>query len=101
MREILGDDEGGASEIEFSVMIIGGVAANMGQGDEGGGNGEGDMDVDGPPAMVAQGPSGKEVLETEQFWGDLKGFLIQRLRDEGMAEELWCLCREGWKNRGK
>jgi len=33
------------------------------------------------------GPSGKE-LETEEFWNDLKGFLVQRLKDEGEGERL-------------
>ena len=37
---------------------------------------------------VAQGISGKEVLETEQFWSDLKGFLVQRIKDEKEGERL-------------
>lgn len=46
---------------------------------------------------VAQGKSGSDVLETEEFWEDLKGFLVQRSRDERVAEVLVGRCREGWR----
>jgi len=32
--------------------------------------------------------AGKEVLRTEEFWGDLKGFLVQRLKDEAEGERV-------------
>lgn len=31
---------------------------------------------------------GKEVLGTEEFWGDLRGFLVQRLKDEKEGERV-------------
>lgn len=50
-----------------------------------------------PPAPVAQGPSGSEVLKSAEFWDDLKGFLQQRLRDEGEATKLASLFRNSWE----
>lgn len=44
------------------------------------------MDVDEIP--VAQGSSGRAVLETEAFWKDLRGFVEQRLRDADVAEKV-------------
>lgn len=43
-----------------------------------------------PPPVVAEGsgPSGAAVLQTEEFWEDLKGFLQQRIRDVELAEEV-------------
>lgn len=38
--------------------------------------------------------SGKDVLGTEQFWSDLKGFLVQRIRDEKEGERLAGVFRE-------
>lgn len=38
-------------------------------------------------------PVGKE-LETDDFWEDLKGFLIQRLKDEHEGERLAKIFRE-------
>lgn len=36
---------------------------------------------------VAQGLSGKAVLDSEDFWEDLRGFVVQRVRDQGVADE--------------
>lgn len=41
-----------------------------------------------------EGGGAKEVLGTEAFWGDLKDFLVQRLRDEGEGERLLGVFRE-------
>ena len=49
-----------------------------------------EMDVDETP--VAQGKSGEEILSTEAFWADLKGFVEQRIRNElvaARAVNLW------------
>lgn len=35
-----------------------------------------------------QGPSGKQVWETDEFWTDLQGFLEQRIKDEIQAARL-------------
>lgn len=54
------------------------------------------MDVE--PAPVAQGPSGAEVLGSQEFWTDLKGFLLQRIRDEGESEKLVDVFRGAWES---
>ncbi|KAI5918981.1 cell-cycle control medial ring component-domain-containing protein [Camillea tinctor] len=71
-----------ATNIEFTVMVIGGAAAMT------------------KPTQaqkeVAQGPSGREVIDTTEFWSDLKGFLLQRVRDEGLAGELTNTFQAAW-----
>lgn len=42
----------------------------------------------------------KEVLRTEEFWADLKGFLAQRLRDEEEGEKLSSMFKEAWEKKG-
>lgn len=94
VKEVIGDDYS-ANEVEFSVMIMGGSATTgTAQGDE-----KAILEEDKIP--VAQGSSGEEVIESEEFWRDLNGFLVQRIRDEGKAGELWHIFREGWRQRGE
>ncbi|MCJ1343101.1 hypothetical protein MMC31_001292 [Peltigera leucophlebia] len=85
VKEIVGD-EGVGKEVEFTVMVIGGFAAPVSQQ---GAN----------PGPVSQGPSGEEILRSEEFWGDLKGFLLQRLRDEEKATEALNAFQKGWRKR--
>lgn len=47
----------------------------------------------------AERETAKEVLRTEEFWADLKGFLAQRLRDEGEGEKLGLMFKEAWEKR--
>jgi hypothetical protein len=86
LKDIVREQE---SKVDFSVMVLGGAAA-MKRGDE---------EVI-PP--VVQGKSGLEVprgKEGEEFWTDLKGFLIQRLRDEGGGERVWTVFRRAWEQQ--
>lgn len=48
---------------------------------------------------VAQGLSGSAVLETEEFWEDLKGYLQQRIRDVEAAEEVVGKFRGAWSGK--
>lgn len=81
MKEIVGDVDMG-EEVEFTVMVIGGLSQQ-------GAN----------PGIISQRPSGEEVLRSEEFWGDLKGFLLQRVRDEEKAVEALNVFRDGWSKR--
>ncbi|KAI4225306.1 MAG: hypothetical protein L6R36_004006 [Xanthoria steineri] len=95
--EVVGEE--GAKEVEFGVMIVGvgaGGASVAGGEDVKMGErvGEGKGEV---PA--AQGQSGEEVLGSAEFWDDLKGWLMQRVRDEGKADEVWSLFKRGWDER--
>ena len=78
--------EAGDSAVEFSVMIMGGAAAIK-------------TDEAEIKASPAQGLSGEAVLQTDEFWTDLKGFLLQRVRDEKLTEELVGRFMSSWESR--
>lgn len=80
--------EEGETAVEFSVMVMGGAAAAVTKAD-----GRGKV------SEVAQGPSGKEVVESEAFWNDLRGYLLQRIRDEKQVDELFSLFLRAWEGR--
>lgn len=81
LKDLLQETE---SSIEFSVMVIGGAAAIPPEEPE-------------APAPEQQ-PTGKDALETDAFWGDLNGFLMQRLKDEAVAEELSAQWKTSWQS---
>jgi len=81
LKDLVAQDDSG---IDFSVMIIGGAAIVK-------------KDEDETMAPVAQGPSGIEVLRTEEFWVDLKGFLTQRLRNEQEGDKLLEVFKKAWQ----
>ncbi|KAH7154995.1 cell-cycle control medial ring component-domain-containing protein [Dactylonectria estremocensis] len=80
LKDLLGDTE---TAIEFSVMVIGGAAA---------------IPPEKPEAAPKAAPTGQAALETEEFWDDLKGFLMQRLKDQAQAEELSTLFKSSWQS---
>ncbi|PSN59834.1 hypothetical protein BS50DRAFT_536675 [Corynespora cassiicola Philippines] len=100
VSEVVGGDAAdGAATVEFGVMVMGGAVASPAQ-------------VQSPPAVApeaaseeakglagvaAQGPSGKEVVATDEFWGDLKGFIMQRIRDEKEGERLVGVFKTAWE----
>lgn len=91
LKDLLGDDE---TSVDFSVMIIGGAAA-VGSAAPMAGKTEGAAAAFANPA---QGPSGDEVLQTDEFWSDLRGFLLQRIRDEKITEELFGKFLSSWES---
>lgn len=83
LKDILGDNADEATDVEFGVMVMGGaVAASTGESHE--------------TVPVAQGPSGVEVMASEEFWKDLGGYLQQRIRSEGDSEMVLGIFREAW-----
>lgn len=87
LKELVGEEDVGG-EVEMGVMV-------MGYKEESKGAENTEMkDVEAP---VAQGASGEEVLESEEFWADLKGWLLQRVRDEWKAGEVFEAFRGSWK----
>ena len=74
VKDVLGKGEV-PTEMEFGVMIMGGAV--------------GGKEVEG----------GDDVLDSEEFWNDLKGFLGQRMGDEGKAEELVGVFRGSYKGK--
>ncbi|KAF1953139.1 hypothetical protein CC80DRAFT_478098 [Byssothecium circinans] len=100
VAEVIGTDAG--DEVEFGVMVMGGAvptpvtsppAVAPTEAEKGLVSGE---KVEGGPA--AQGPSGKEVVAGDAFWDDLKGFLVQRIRDEKEGERLVGVFKGAWEN---
>ncbi|KAI1780546.1 cell-cycle control medial ring component-domain-containing protein [Hypoxylon cercidicola] len=79
LKDLTSEEE---TSVEFSVMVMGGAAA-----------------IKSVPAQseVAQGQSGGEVLETKEFWDDLRGFLLQRIRNEKTAGDLTNTFQAAWK----
>ncbi|KAL2205294.1 hypothetical protein CC79DRAFT_1371108 [Sarocladium strictum] len=80
LKDLIGDDTSSKS-LEFSVMVMGGAAAI-------------------PPADEEKADAAQETspLSTEVFWSDLKGFLMQRLKDEKQAEDLSKLFKSSYQS---
>lgn len=93
LKDLLGDGE---TSVEFSVMVLGGAAAAATSTSPAGGKVEETSPAGSAP--VAQGPSGEAVLETDAFWTDLRGFLLQRIRDEKITEELFGRFLSSWES---
>ncbi|CCF33034.1 hypothetical protein CH063_05299 [Colletotrichum higginsianum] len=87
LKDLLTDDQ---SSLEFSVMVIGGAAAIKAEPSPVGGSGSGQQE-----------DIGEAALDTPEFWDDLKGFLMQRLKHEQKAEELSALWRSTWQAQKK
>ncbi|KAL8676894.1 MAG: hypothetical protein Q9186_006624 [Xanthomendoza sp. 1 TL-2023] len=91
--------------VEFGVLVVGGVVAKDAQEERRMDVKMGDdvvvVDDEGGKSAVgaAQGVSGEEVLDTDEFWDDLKGWLMQRVRDEEKVGEVWSLFKRGWDER--
>ncbi|GKT87053.1 ubiquitin supergroup domain-containing protein [Colletotrichum tofieldiae] len=86
LKDLLTDDQ---SSLEFSVMVIGGAAAVKPEPAPVGGDSGSQEDI------------GEAALDTPEFWNDLKGFLMQRLKHEQKAEELSALWRSTWQAQKK
>ncbi|EKJ78814.1 hypothetical protein HYE68_010335 [Fusarium pseudograminearum] len=80
LKEILGETD---MSVEFTVMVIGGAAA---------------IPPEEPEAAPEAQPTGAHALQTDEFWSDLKGFLMQRLKDEAEAERLSGLFKSSWQS---
>ncbi|KAK3387021.1 cell-cycle control medial ring component-domain-containing protein [Podospora didyma] len=87
----VGAREAATTVIELSVMVMGGAAAAVKKIAE-----AAPVVVDDEEASSARHSHGAAVLETEQFWTDLEGFLQQRMRDEKMAGELTSQFKGAW-----
>ena len=112
LLEIIGTDFG--AEVEFGVMVMAGAAAGTGS------PAAGSTPVTSPPAVApptesekglasagetsagtASGTaavgSGKQVVATEEFWGDLKTFILQRIKDADEGERLVSVFKGAWE----
>jgi hypothetical protein len=76
LKDVVGEEYEGV-KVELGVMVIGGAAGVVKRVEE----------VEVEPKVVGMGVGG-EVLKTDEFWGDLRAFLVQRLKDEGEGERV-------------
>ncbi|RFU33409.1 hypothetical protein B7463_g2933, partial [Scytalidium lignicola] len=83
LKDVLGEEE---QAVEFSVMIIGGAAAVV-------------MRDEGP--STTQGSGIVSELGKEEFWDDLKGYLVQRLRNEKEGEKVFDVFKTAWELQGR
>ena len=83
LKDLVGEEE---TKVEFSVMVLGGAAAVK----------RADEEVI-PP--VATAVSGSEVLGSDAFWGELRGFLVQKSRNEGQAERAFAVFKKAWEQQ--
>jgi hypothetical protein len=47
---------------------------------------------------AAVGPTGKDIVATDEFWGDLKNFVLQRIKDEHEGERLVGVFKKAWES---
>ena len=109
VKEVLGGDEGlkelggkaikGEVAVEFGIMVMGWKGGDEGspapQVERAAGTGAG-ADTAGKDTADAMDVDEKEG---EDFWEDLKGFLLQRVKDEGRATQMVETFREAWKGK--
>jgi hypothetical protein len=79
LKDVVGVEYEG-EKVELTVMVIGGASAVR-------------REEEVEPIVAAVG-LGAEVLKTEDFWGDLKAFLVQRLKDEAEGDRVWGVFRK-------
>jgi len=85
LRDVVGEE----NKAEFSVMVIGGAETAAKKEDKTGVTNA---------KVVSDEASEPQVLDTEEFWADLKGYLLQRLRNEQQAEKAFAIFRKGWES---
>ncbi|KAH7051181.1 cell-cycle control medial ring component [Macrophomina phaseolina] len=103
-----------ASSIELSVMVMGGAGAGGASNSSDAGTpavstpervaspppapSQPEIEMgEAPPATGSAPSDAAEVLRTDEFWADLKGFLVQRLKDEGEGGRLAGVFREAFE----
>ena len=79
LKEVAGAEE---QKLELGVMVIGGSAVVKG----------GDEEVIPPVAGADEGMG-------EDFWRDLRGFLVQRLKSEELGERAVGVFKTAWKTQ--
>ncbi|UNI20047.1 hypothetical protein JDV02_006175 [Purpureocillium takamizusanense] len=80
LKDIVGDSD---KAVELAVMVIGGASA---------------IPPEQPAATAPAEATGTAAVETDAFWADLKGYLMQRLKDQAAAEELSRLFKSSWES---
>lgn len=77
LKDLAGEGE---QKLEFGVMVVGGAAAVRG----------GEEEVIPPVASVDEGMG-------DEFWRDLEGFLVQRLKSEKVGQKAVGVFKKAWE----
>jgi hypothetical protein len=101
LAEILSDSEpdvlAGGKTVEFGVMIMGGASIKPEVTESPAGSAAKVTETEPLPSNPAQGPSGSQVLQTEEFWKDLEGYLELRTKDTVEALRLAGIFKRAWQ----
>ncbi|EFW98776.1 hypothetical protein CMQ_4628 [Grosmannia clavigera kw1407] len=94
-----------ATTLELGLMVVGGAATVAAATQEA----EEETKTAAPPpaaapppvavAAAAPPPSGQAVVESEAFWSDLRAFLVARINDDKLADELFSSFLRAWDER--
>lgn len=104
VKEVVGDVAVQGAQVEMGVMFMGQPGEKVGESVK-----EEAKAAPSPPpqeeedvwheAPVAPGQEhGKAVLDTKEFWDDLHGFVLQRIKDEEVTKELVDGFRRSWRS---
>lgn len=93
LKDVIGSSTD--KEIAFTVMVMGGgataappvTAAKSGT-----------TDTEMAEAPASEPLEGAAALNSQEFWTDLKGFLLQRIRDESEAEKVTAVFKKAWQS---
>ncbi|KAJ4335275.1 hypothetical protein N0V87_006197, partial [Didymella glomerata] len=111
VSEVVGADAG--PDVEFGVMVMGGAAAVTtpsespaaspaaaapSESDKGLAGVDAAANTGAAGGAAAVGPSGKEVVATDEFWADLNNFVLQRIKDEHEGERLVGVFKKAWES---
>lgn len=100
VKDVVGDGmEEGKEGVEFSVMVMGGLPGAGGEGKKETEGSNVDAQMEDAP-VAAEGLSGIGVLRSEEFWEDLQGFLMQRVRNQRVAEGTLGMFKDAWREKG-
>ncbi|KAL2004638.1 hypothetical protein VTN00DRAFT_3374 [Thermoascus crustaceus] len=102
VAEVLADEPdalAGGKEVELGVMIMGRATVVSPEAPPAAAAAAEKPEAEAQPVQLkaAQGPSGEEVLKSDAFWDDLRGFLAQRIKDETEATRLKELFKKAWE----
>lgn len=92
LKDVIGSSTD--KEIAFTVMVMGGAAAAPPVTAAKSGT----TDTEMSEASVSEPLEGAVALNSQEFWTDLKGFLLQRIRDEGEAEKVTAVFKKAWQS---
>ncbi|KAA8625864.1 Blt1 domain containing protein [Pyrenophora tritici-repentis] len=115
LLEVIGSDAG--SEVEFGVMVMAGAALGGAASPAAGSTPVASPPAVAPPTESEKGlasagetiagtasgtagsgaESGKDIVATDEFWGDLKAFMLQRIKDAEEGERLVGVFKEAWQ----